>query len=267
MIHCKIQINRINNGFCGNKPFTTGTVNDWSGPSQECELVFRVSGQSIINWGEYSYTEQPYIIRLMPPREKMHRYVTKTLEPGDYYLLSFESGGKPFEFQYAPVKNHESIAGIFEKLWRVWTMRQDGWYNQAMSTAYNILYELEQETYLPSEKVGLLAPAISHIEAHLTENIDVTRLHELCGIGYTYFKQLFIRKYGLPPQRYITRLKMNIACEQLSQAMLSVSEIANQLGYGSLHYFTRQFHNEIGCAPSEYRRHIKSPVFKQDDKA
>ena len=64
MIDCKIQINRINNVFFGNKPFTAGTVNDWSGPSQECELVFRVSGQSIINWGEYSYTEQPYICLL-----------------------------------------------------------------------------------------------------------------------------------------------------------------------------------------------------------
>ena len=54
---------------------------------------------------------------------------------------------------------------------------------------------------------------IRHIDRHLTEDIDCSALHEMCGVSYTYFKELFIRKYGMPPKKYITALKMRIACE------------------------------------------------------
>jgi AraC family transcriptional regulator len=144
----------------------------------------------------------------------------------------------------------EPVTGLFKKLSRMWTMRQDGYYHRCLAIVYEIIAELCAQSYQPSEKSLLIAPAIQYIETHLTEEIDCHHLAALCKLSYSYTKRLFIQCYGLPPKRYITRLRLNIACEQLEAGQLSVGEIADMLGYANRHYFSRLFREEMGCPPS-----------------
>lgn len=56
------------------------------------------------------------------------------------------------------------------------------------------------------------------------------------------------------PHQYITRQKIEKAKDLLAATSGSVSEIADQLGFGDLFYFSRQFKKHAGLAPTEFRK-------------
>ena len=73
-------------------------------------------------------------------------------------------------------------------------------------------------------------------------------------MSYSYLKKLFVAQYGLPPSRYVLRKRMEYAKTLLLTPELSVTEISRQVGYASVYYFSRVFHEETGMTPTAYRR-------------
>ncbi len=254
MLPSDMHIDELGGVLFGNHPFSAGQISDWSGPRITNELILKVSGQTIITVDRSSAAETAGTVRFMPETPEHSQYICQTVEPGSYYYFKFKSKNAPREMRRIQVKNYQTLERLFVRMWQVWTMKKDGWYHAALSIAYEIFAVLEQQSYLPSGQAKVLLPAMNEIERHLVENIDVSHLHELCGVSYTYFKQLFIRRYGVPPQRYITKLRMSMACEQLTMGDQSITEIAQSLGYSNVHYFSRLFKKEHGCTAGEYRR-------------
>ena len=58
---------------------------------------------------------------------------------------------------------------------------------------------------------------------------------------------------GLSPQQFITRMRMEKACEMLDKTDLPVREIAEWMDYEYQSHFTKQFRKEMGLSPTEYR--------------
>lgn len=237
-----------------NNPYPEGVTKVWESVRHTCELIFLASGILQVTYNDKIFTETAGAVRFMPVSKSEDRYITKFLKPGSYYFFVFTTENAPDTLLHTQVRNCEELERLFKQMWRTWTMKSEGWYHRSMGFAYEILAELSKQSYLPTKQEKLLEPAMDEIEKNLTGDIDVSHLHELCGISYTYFKQLFTRRYGLPPMRYITKLRMNIACEQLAMGQLSVTEIAEELGYSSVHYFSRLFKKELGYTAEDYRR-------------
>jgi AraC-like DNA-binding protein len=79
----------------------------------------------------------------------------------------------------------------------------------------------------------------------------------LCGISElekSHFHKLFRQQTGMTPQGYFLRIRMRKAVAMLLESNLSVTAIAEQLGYESIHYFTLQFTKTHGMSPSAFRR-------------
>ena len=57
---------------------------------------------------------------------------------------------------------------------------------------------------------------------------------------------------------YFTLLKINGAKEMIRTGHLNFTQISEQLGYSSIHYFSRQFKKSTGMTPSEYALSIKA---------
>ena len=53
-------------------------------------------------------------------------------------------------------------------------------------------------------------------------------------------------------------MKINYAKQMLRQGELNITEIAEQLGYDSIHHFSKQFKSITGMSPREYAKSIKS---------
>src|SRR5690606_1695912 len=57
---------------------------------------------------------------------------------------------------------------------------------------------------------------------------------------------------GQSPTNFIRTIRLNKAAELLKEKQLPVSEIAGAVGFNSLSYFSKCFHEKFGKAPSQY---------------
>ncbi len=99
-----------------------------------------------------------------------------------------------------------------------------------------------------------IAPALDYIRAHYREKIDIPALSALCFLSPAQMYRLFEKETGLAPLAYREQLRVRHACLLLREPECSVTEIASQLGYESLYYFSRVFRRKTGLSPSEYRK-------------
>ena len=63
---------------------------------------------------------------------------------------------------------------------------------------------------------------------------------------------------GMPPMRYLTRLRIATAARQLGGSTATLAEIAERVGYGSDIALSKAFRREMGLSPRSYR--LASPA-------
>jgi AraC-like DNA-binding protein len=95
---------------------------------------------------------------------------------------------------------------------------------------------------------------IDHMADHLTEDIRLSELAGLAGLSQHHFCRAFKQATGLPPHRYLLRLRVDRAKDLLDNTRLPISDIAAAVGYDDQGQLARLFRNEVGISPSHYRR-------------
>lgn len=122
---------------------------------------------------------------------------------------------------------------------------------------YIMNHNLDEISYKNLSAARKLTAVLDYIAANIEHNITIQDLAEMAYMHPNYFMRLFKQQIGVPPIQYITRLKIDKAKELLTATGGSVSEIAAQLGFSDLFYFSRQFKKHAGLTPTEYRRQDK----------
>ena len=93
------------------------------------------------------------------------------------------------------------------------------------------------------------------IDAHLSEsNFDVDGLCKELGISRTNLHRKLKALTGTSATEFIRKIRLQRAAQLVQQNTLTVSEIAYQVGFESLSYFSKSFQEEFGMSPSEYGR-------------
>lgn len=91
------------------------------------------------------------------------------------------------------------------------------------------------------------------ITSHLAEELSVEKLAHELQCSKSALNQRFVQLFGMPPHRYITHLRLEQAAKLLNEGMLSIKEIASQLGYNNALNFSTLFRRHFGVAPSYYK--------------
>lgn len=73
------------------------------------------------------------------------------------------------------------------------------------------------------------------------------------GKGYTYLSNLFSDFEGTTIEKFIIRQKIERAKELLEYGDLTLSQIADRLGYSNLAYLSTLFKKITGLTPSQYK--------------
>lgn len=82
---------------------------------------------------------------------------------------------------------------------------------------------------------------------------DIHDLARAVMLSPSRLGHLFKLETGDTVSHILLTLRMRQASRLLEASDLPVGEIARQLGYASLYYFSRQFHDHFGVSPSAYR--------------
>lgn len=90
--------------------------------------------------------------------------------------------------------------------------------------------------------------------------LSVKELAAACGYHENYFSAVFKADLGCPPRRYINLQRINRAKELLLFSDINVTEVAETLGFSSIHYFSRLFRQVTGLTPTEYLYRANQPI-------
>lgn len=103
-----------------------------------------------------------------------------------------------------------------------------------------------------------IAPIIEEARFKMREKVDqvldMEKLAQEYHIGYSYFRKMFKSYTGVAPHQYHLELKMMRARELLLSTNKSIKEISFELGFQSIHYFSRIFKIKTGVNPSQFRK-------------
>lgn len=96
--------------------------------------------------------------------------------------------------------------------------------------------------------------AISYISENMGKPTTVNDVCRYLNISRNYFCNIFTKKMGISPKRYILNQHMEMAFELLKRSHFSISEIASIVGYDTQSKFTKAFTRYAGKAPTAYRK-------------
>ena len=96
--------------------------------------------------------------------------------------------------------------------------------------------------------------AIAFCNEHYPEKITLERLAGMAGLNKSYFSQLFHKETGMPFGDYLESIRIQNAQRLLRNLNLSMSDIAEMVGFANQNYFTKVFKKQTGLVPSQYRR-------------
>lgn len=101
-----------------------------------------------------------------------------------------------------------------------------------------------------------------HVEAHLDGEITLAALAAAAGFSPWYSYRLFKLYTGLTPADYVRRLRLSRSALRLRDEKCRVTDVAFDLGFGSVDGYQRAFRREFGCNPGEYaRKPVPVPLF------
>jgi AraC family transcriptional regulator len=98
--------------------------------------------------------------------------------------------------------------------------------------------------------------AVDYIEEHLAESISLAALAQLVRLSPNYFCRAFSQSFGMPPQRYHTRQRIERAKTLLAKRSASVTDVGLSVGYSEASAFSAAFRRVSGLTPSIYRRSL-----------
>ncbi|MDE7406073.1 MAG: AraC family transcriptional regulator [Clostridiales bacterium] len=91
-----------------------------------------------------------------------------------------------------------------------------------------------------------------YIAEHLSEEITLADLAKAAMFSPWYARRIFLEHTGLTPSDYIRRLRLRHSALRLRDEKVNVSDVALDLGFGSVDGYTRAFAREFGCNPKQY---------------
>ena len=98
---------------------------------------------------------------------------------------------------------------------------------------------------------------LEYIAARLRENghekIAFPQLAEQLHLSYDYFRHRFRARFGLSPQKYLLRCRIETARRLLAEGPLSCTEIAYRCGFSGSSQFAMLFRRETGMTPTAFR--------------
>lgn len=95
--------------------------------------------------------------------------------------------------------------------------------------------------------------SIEYITANYSYPITVESIASYVGLSRSHLFRSFQTILGMSPKEYLSDFRIRQACYLLEHSSLSVTAIANSVGFENSLYFSKTFHKRKGLSPREYR--------------
>lgn len=148
------------------------------------------------------------------------------------------------------------IFSTLKSLLLFWKLKGPAYHSKCLSELYSLftqIFTVHSQTYSLAGKYGLIHRSVKFIEANYhRQDLYTPMLAEMSGIGETYYRNIFLSVFRMPPAKYIQLYRVEKAKERLANSSDSVEQIAVAVGFANSSYFCKVFKSTVGITPSEF---------------
>ena len=217
-------------------------------------FIFKIKGYS-----EYIFEDKKITVNagqvIFLPQGSSYKYYSHgddTLYTSINFYANIENPS-PLVYSLEDYLASDFIYESFTQLWRFGSLSDK---YKCLSAFYDFLAYIQRVDHLSNiskNKYYIIEPAIDYLKEHLFDcHLKIDNLHRLCCISDTYFRKIFLSRYNTTPQEYVISKRLSHAMSIIESGdFMSISEVAEQVGYKDPLYFSKAFKKLYGFAPSE----------------
>lgn len=196
-----------------------------------------------------------------------HTEVSLNAQPLEYIVLGIEgielATGENSNGQFNILDHFESveISGCLRNILREMEQKNTGYEDVCQAYMEILIIRLMRSTALAvlaepqSVSTNRQCAAVRrYIDLHFKEALTLEQLAEESHMNKYYLSHAFKREYGVPPINYMITKRIEESKYLLAETDLSMSQIAQLLGFSSLSYFSQVFRRTQAVTPMEYRQ-------------
>lgn len=196
-----------------------------------------------------------------------HTEVSLNAQPLEYIVLGIEGielqPNVSSDGQFSILDQFESveISGCLRNILREMEQKNTGYEDICQAYMEILIIRLMRNTALaiPSEVHSVsanrqCAAVRRYIDLHFKEPLTLDQLAEEGHMNKYYLSHAFKREYGVSPINYMISRRIEESKYLLAETDLSMSQIAQLLGFSSLSYFSQVFRRTQSVTPMEYRQ-------------
>ncbi|GGF06088.1 AraC family transcriptional regulator [Hymenobacter cavernae] len=200
------------------------------------------------------------------PAQVPHKYAADETTPWTIYWLHFTGSQATDLYAYlqgnapacpATVLPTEERFQLFETIFLQLTLSATlAGVVQASARLTHFLLTLlpAADPFARPTTAGSVAQSIQFMREHLAGSFSVQELAAQAGLSASHYSAMFRAQVGRPPIVFFNFLKVQAACQQLTYSNLRIKEIAAQLGFEDVYYFSRVFTKVMGLSPRQFRQ-------------
>ena len=160
----------------------------------------------------------------------------------------------PTSAVYAPTENDQYLYEIIETAYKESLVNPDKSVIVALATAI-IGKLLKGYTFQDiNSPNALIARILKYCSTNFREEITIKGIARELNISESHISHTFKNKLRVSFCDYINSMRLIEAARLLKDKNLTITEISNSCGFGTIRTFNRVFHKHFGVTPSEYRQ-------------
>lgn len=110
----------------------------------------------------------------------------------------------------------------------------------------------QPQVQVTSKDEEFMTRLVQFVEHNYKTEFSIDHIAENFAVSRTVFYNKVKGLTGLSPLEFVRQIKLNIASQLLLKGF-NVSEVAFEIGYSDVKYFSRQFKTQFGTSPSQYK--------------
>ena len=234
------------------------------------ELFFIVSGK-----GQFLIQDQVFpvdvnnLVIINP--NVAHTEASLNAQPLEYIVLGIEgielATSENSNGQFCILDHYESmeISSCLRNILREMELKNTGYEDICQAYMEILIIRLMRSTALAVQAEPQVisgnrqcAAVRQYIDLHFKEPLTLEQLAQEAHINKYYLSHAFKREYGVSPINYMISRRIEESKYLLAETDLSMSQIAQLLGFSSLSYFSQVFRRTQQTSPMEYRHNTRN---------
>ena len=212
---------------------------------------------------QYIFEDREFIVNegemIFLPKGSCYEYKKLSEEDAVGTMINMEGDFGDIGPTLFSIKDFYDVNLIMHHFADMWKFGNQSQKYQCYSLLYGLLAyisNIDSLEYQDRKKFDIIEPAVAYLQQNIYDcNLKMDELHKLCGVSDTYFRKIFIARFGTSPKHYVVSKRCSHAKSIIDSGEFNtVKELALMVGYKDPLYFGKVFKQHYGASPSNMNR-------------